>query len=133
MKYSQWIGIIASFVLIVSCFLPWTYHPDLDKVFTGFFSEKNAYGRPGMALIFFALIALTCFIMPRVWAKRLNFFVAAVLLAYAIRSFIVFSGCYRGICPEKKEGLWMMAISACIILMMAVLPDIKIKEKKNIA
>lgn len=133
MKYSQRFGIIASLVLIVSCFLPWTYHPDLDKVFTGFFSENNAYGRPGRPLIFLALIALACFVIPRVWAKRLNLFVCVVLLAYAVRSFIVFSGCYRGICPEKKEGLWIMAISAGIILVMAVLPDTKITEEKHTA
>jgi hypothetical protein len=129
MKYSQWIGLTAAIILIASCFLPWTYHPDLDKTFTGFFSENNAYGKPGKALILLAALASMCFLIRRVWAKRGNFFISALLIAYAIRSFMVFSGCYRGICPEKREGLWIMLISATIILIMAVLPDIKITAK----
>jgi hypothetical protein len=131
MKYSQWIGIIAGIGLIISCFLPWTFHPDLGKTFNGFFSENNSYGKPGKALIFISAFAILCFIIPRVWAKRLNFFVTAILVGYAIRTFILFSGCYRGICPEKKEGLWMMIFSACLILIMAVLPDTKLVNKKS--
>src|SRR5690606_960231 len=41
MKYSQWIGVAASLLLVAACFLPWTWHPDLNKEFTGFFSENN--------------------------------------------------------------------------------------------
>ena len=131
MKYSQWIGIIAGIILIISCFLPWTFHPDLGKTFSGFFSENNSYGKPGKALIFITTFAILCFIIPRVWAKRLNFFVTAILIGYAFRTFILFSGCYRGICPERKEGLWIMIFSAGLILIMAVLPDIKLVDKKN--
>lgn len=130
MKYSQWIGVAAAIILVISCFLPWTYHPDLDKTFTGFFSEKNAYGRPGRALIFLAFLATMCFVIRRTWAKRANFFIAATLVAYAVRSFIVFSGCYRGICPGKKEGLWIMLLSALVILIMAVLPDMKVLDRR---
>lgn len=131
MRYSQWIGVLASILIMVSCFLPWTYHPDLNKTFTGFFSENNAYGKPGRALIFLASFALLCFIIPRVWAKRLNLFVSALLVAYATRSFMVFSGCYRGICPYKEEGIWLMVISAATILIMAVLPDMKFGDKRT--
>lgn len=130
MKYSNFIGIAALVVLVISCFLPWTFHPDLNKTFTGFFSENNLYGKPGKVLIFFSIVASLCFVIPKVWAKRINFFVCAVLLAYAIRNFIIFSGCYRGICPEKKMGLWMMVLSACLALVMAVIPDMKVINKR---
>ena len=130
MKYSQWIGILALAILVISCFLPWTYHPDLNKTFTGFFSENNVYGKPGKVFIFLSALSLVCFLLPRVWAKRLNFFVSAVSVAYAFRTFIIFSGCYRGICPEKKIGLWMMIIAAIASLVMTVLPDIKVINKK---
>ncbi|MGZ5135334.1 MAG: hypothetical protein ACXWCG_09295 [Flavitalea sp.] len=131
MKYSQWTGIFAIIILVVSCFLPWTYHPDLDKTFTGFFSENNVYGKPGKALIFFSLLALLCFSLHRVWAKRFNFFICAVLVAYAGRNFIIFSACYGGVCPEKKIGLWLMIISATLSLIMAVIPDIKLNNKRT--
>ena len=125
MKYSQWIGIAALIILIISCFLPWTYHPDLAKTFSGFFSENNAYGKPGKVFIFFLVVAAIGFIANRVWAKRMNFFVCAVIVAYACRCFIIFSGCYSGICPEKKAGLWMMLASAILSLVMAVIPDVR--------
>lgn len=103
MKYSQWVGVFALVALVISCFLPWTYHPDLNKTFTGFFSENNLYGKPGKSFIVLSVISLLCFVIPRVWAKRLNFFVCAVIAAYAFKNFIIFSGCYRAICPEKKR------------------------------
>jgi hypothetical protein len=131
MKYSQWIGIASLMILVTSCFLPWTYHPDLDKTFTGFFSQNNIYGKPGKVLIFLSSLSALCFIFSRVWAKRVNFFICAVIVAYAFRNFIIFSGCYRGICPEKKAGLWLMLISAIISLIMAVIPDIKIVNNKT--
>lgn len=131
MKYSQWIGICALIALTISCFLSWTYHPDINKTFTGFFSENNVYGKPGKVFIFLSVFAFFGFIFPRVWAKRFNFFVCAVIVAYAFRNFIIFSGCYRGICPEKKLGLWLMIFSAIISLIMAVLPDNKVNKKTS--
>jgi hypothetical protein len=131
MRYSQWIGIFALVILVISCFLPWTYHPDLNKTFTGFFSENNLYGKPGKVFIFLSVPALLCFLFNRVWAKRANFFVCAVIVAYAFRTFIIFSGCYRGICPEKKAGLWLMIVAAVISLLMSVIPDIKLINKKT--
>ena len=51
MKYSQWIGIAAAIMLVIAGFLPWTYHPDLNKNFTGFFTENNVYGKPGNVFV----------------------------------------------------------------------------------
>ncbi|HUR09805.1 MAG TPA: hypothetical protein VM012_00460 [Flavitalea sp.] len=123
MKYSQWIGIVAIILLIVSCFLPWTWYPDLQKHFNGFFSENNTYGRPGRVFIFLAIPALIFFLIPKIWAKRWNIFVGAILFAYAIKTYILFSACYTGICPEKKPGLWMMISAAALTLVMTIIPD----------
>jgi hypothetical protein len=129
MKYSQWIGIAAAIILVIACFFPWTYHPDLDKNFTGFFSQNNIYGKPGYFFIVVCIIAIVFFLIQRVWAKRWNLFICAIILSYAIKSFIVFSGCYRGICPDKKAGLWIMLLSAIVMLVMTLFPDIKLKEE----
>ena len=129
MKYSQWIGVAAAIILVIACFLPWTYHPDLNKNFTGFFSENNIYGKPGYVFIVVNIIACVFFLIQRVWAKRWNLFICAIILSYAIKSFIVFSGCYRGICPDKKAGLWIMLLSAIVMLAMTMFPDIKLKEE----
>jgi len=131
MKYSQWIGIVAACILVVSCFMPWTFHPDLQKNFTGFFSEDNIYGKPGKVFVVLSMVASSFFLLAKVWAKRWNLVITAILVAYAIKSFILFSGCYGGICPQKKEGLWMMLISSVVMLLMAVFPDVKLSEKQS--
>ncbi|MGO8055568.1 hypothetical protein, partial [Rhizobium leguminosarum] len=59
--------------------------------------------------------------------------ITALTVAYAIKSFILFSGCYHGICPEKKIGLWLMLIASVIMIAMAVFPDTSLttSEKKD--
>ncbi len=129
MKYSQWIGIAAAIILVIAGFLPWTYHPDLDKNFTGFFTENNVYGKPGNVFVVVSIIAIVFFAIQRIWAKRWNMFICAIILSYAIKSFIMYSGCYRGICPDKLAGLWIMLASAVLMMVMALFPDIKLKEE----
>ena len=131
MKYSKWIGISACVLLVVSCFLPWTYHADLDKTFTGLFSEKNIYGRPGKFLILFAILSAVLILIPKIWAKRSHLFLSALSFGYAIRSFIVFIACYNTYCPEKKFGIWLMLFSCFVILLVSVFPDMKLESKGN--
>lgn len=128
MKYSQWIGIAAAIGLIISCFLPWTWHPDLNKYFTGFFSEQNVYGRPAKVFIGFAIFNILFFAIPRIWAKRWNLLISALIVAWAIRCFIVFSGCYGSICPQKQIGLWLMLSCSILDLVMTLFPDLKMED-----
>ena len=59
MKYSQYIGVAAAIILVGACFLPWAFYPDLNKDFTGFFSEQNNYGRPGKLFSILAPLRVT--------------------------------------------------------------------------
>jgi hypothetical protein len=129
MKYSQWIGIAAAIILVIAGFLPWTYHPDLNKNFTGFFTERNVYGKPGYVFVVMSVVTSIFFAIQRIWAKRWNMFICALILSYAIKSFIMYSGCYRGICPDKLAGLWIMLVSAVLVMVMALFPDVKVKEE----
>lgn len=124
-------GIAACIILIVSCFLPWTYHADLNKTFTGFFSEKNMYGKPGKFLVVFSIISVALILLPRVWAKRSHLFLSALSFGYAVRTFILFTSCYNAYCPEKKAGIWLMIISCFMILLVSVFPDMKLNENKK--
>jgi hypothetical protein len=129
MKYSQWIGIAAALFLIVACFLPWAYYPGLQKDFTGLFSEGNAYGRPGKVFIFFALLSIVLFAIPRVWAKRFNMMVCTLTVAFGIKSYILFTSCYRGTCPDKEVGIFLILILPVIMIVTSVLPDLEVKKK----
>jgi len=125
MKYSQIIGVIATLCLVASCFFNWTWYPDLNKSFTGFFSEDQVYGKPGNVFIFFSVFTIAFFLIRRVWAKRWNFIFAGLILAYAIKTYILYTGCYNGICPIKLAGIWVMLGSSLVIMVMAVIPDTK--------
>jgi hypothetical protein len=133
-KLISWAGMAACVVLIVSCFLPWTYYSDsnianeAERTFTGFFSYQYKYGKPGKFLVFFAVIILLFMILPKIWAKRTNLFLSAFTLAYAIKSYILFTSCYNAYCPEKKAGLFIMLFSTIVMLIACVFPDMKIKD-----
>ena len=129
-KYLHWIGMAACITLIVSCFLPWTYHADINQSFTGFYSLDNHYGKPGKFLIFFAVLVLVFMIVPRVWAKRTNLFVCALTLAYAVKTFILFGSCYNNYCPQKLFNLYLMVGCTVLMLLAAALPDLKLADKK---
>lgn len=128
MKYSQVLGIVAATVLMLSGLLNWTWYPDIKEYFTGFYTHNNAYGRPGMVFIVLAPIAIIFYLLPKIWAKRWNVFFCGIILAYAVKTFISFSVCYRGICPEKQAGIWIMLASAAIMMLAALLPDLKVKR-----
>ena len=129
MKFSQWIGIVACIVLVLSGFMNWTWYPDIHKYFTGFFSENNIYGKPGKIFIYLSVIAVAFFLIPRIWAKRWNLLICTIIVAFAIKTFILYTSCYRGICPVKQPGIWIMLGSTLLILLCALLPDLKMKDK----
>ncbi len=124
MKYLGTIGIIFCTGMIVSCFMPWTYHADIDKTFTGFFSEKNMYGRPGRYLTLFSLFCILAFSLKNRFLKRAQFFVAAVMMAYAIKTYILFVSCYNAYCPEKKAGIYGMLLFSILIFLSSSLTSV---------
>lgn len=126
-----WMGIIACMVLIAACFMPWTYHADLGKNFTGFFSEQNRYGKPGEFLVAFAAAVLVFMLLPKLWAKRTNLFLGALLIAYAVKTYILFTGCYMAYCPERKAGIYLMLISSIIIFVATAFPNMKLPAEKK--
>jgi len=128
MKYSSIIGIVAAILIIVACFLPWTFHPDLNKYFTGFYSEDNIYGKPGKMFTIFSSLLIVLFAIPRVWAKRTNWLIATLTIAYTIRTYFLYTTCYSGICPVKQPGIYLLLAGVALSFVMAILPDIKVKS-----
>jgi hypothetical protein len=131
-RYSRWIALGAFLLLTAACFMPWTYHGDIQKTFTGFFSEKNIYGKPAkFLLIAGGLSALFAFI-PRLWLKRTALFLSGLNVAYAIKTYLMYGACYQGYCPEKKVGLFVMLVSTIILLVAAMFPAGEIKNQPAI-
>lgn len=129
MKYSKWIGILACIALGIACYLPWTYHADVHKNFTGFYSEQSAYGKPGKTFIFLAVVAIALFLAQKVWAQRTLLFVSGVMIAYGIKSYILYTSCYNAYCPEKLSGIYLIIFLPLIIFMASLFPDMQLKPK----
>ncbi|MGB4844106.1 MAG: hypothetical protein WBP16_06560 [Ferruginibacter sp.] len=128
-KYLHWLGIAACITLIVCCFLPWVYYADINQTFTGFYSYKNEYGKPGKFLVLLASIALLFIIIPKIWAKRANLFICAITVAYAVKTFILFGSCYNNYCPEKLFSLYLMVAVSIIMLIASGFPHLKLVNK----
>lgn len=124
MKYSQLIGIILCGVLIGICYMPLVALPG-NIIITGFETAGTNFGKPGMMHQILCIVMIIFFALPKGWAKRTNFFIAAINLAWAIRNFILLSGCMAGECPEKKWGLYLELIISTAILAMSLLPKMK--------
>jgi hypothetical protein len=127
-KYIYWAGVAACIALAVSCFLPWAYYADIRQHFTGFYSFHNEYGKPGKFLLFFSGLILMGMFLQRPWAKRVNLFLSALLLGYAIKSYILFGSCYNNYCPEKEAGLYIMLFSSMVMLVASVFPRLSIRK-----
>jgi hypothetical protein len=124
MRYTKWIGLAAALLLIGVCFMPWTYHADVQKNFTGFFSEKGNYGKPGKFFIFFAILCIVLLLTDRIWAKRIHLFASAIMMAYAIKTYILYTSCYNAYCPEKKAGIYLVLILSITQFICSVFTDI---------
>ena len=128
MKHSQLIGVIAVLALTGICFMPWTVIESKHITVTGFASEGTSFGKPGYLNVILSAICLLLFVIPKIWAKRTNVFIAAINLAWAFRNYLLLSGCLLGECPEKKAGLYLMLLAAGVIQVMALLPKIKVEK-----
>ena len=127
MKYAPHIGMAAALLLIMCCFFPWAYYPDLQENFTGFYSKQNQYGKPGKTFIFLSVLAIVLFLIPKLWSKRINQFVGVLIFAYAMKTYFIFTACYTGICPQIKIGLVGMLLFSIFILVSSLLSKTSIE------
>lgn len=100
-----------------------------DILVTGFKTSGTNFGKPGMMHVVLCVVMILFFALPKTWAKRTNFFIAAINLAWAIRNFILLSGCQAGECPEKKAGLYLELFVSAAILAMSLLPKMKADDE----
>lgn len=131
MKYYKIIGIIACTLLVISCFLPWTYYADLNKSFTGFFTEQNIYGKPGKVFIFLAVSSAILILLDKIWAKRTLLFITAINVAYLIKTYVLFTTCYNTICPQKEYGFFVLMLSVIMLIVVSLFPDTEVIDPQK--
>jgi hypothetical protein len=122
MKYSGPIGIFAGIILIGATFLPWAYIPSINSELTGLSTPNTRFGKPGLLHIIFTALSIGCFLVPAVWAKRLNVFLGAFNFAWSIRNYILLNQCEMGECPETKPGIYIALLASAVIFLMTLMP-----------
>lgn len=131
MKYSQWIGIAAATLVVIACYLPWIEIDSLSKTLTGMDAQGTNLGKPGKLHIIFCVLAAVLFLLPLVWAKRVNLLFCALGLAWAVRNFLIYARCEMATCPERGYGLYLVLLGSVVMLAASLFPDMKIVEKKK--
>jgi len=129
MKYSQRIGIVAAIALMAICFFPWSYIASKQITVSGFSAIGTNFGKPGLINFALCVVMLVMFVVPTIWAKRTNVFIAALNLAWSFRNYLLLSSCMMGECPGKKWGLYVLVFLAFVIQIMALLPKLEVKPK----
>ena len=129
MKYSNYIGIFAGAVMLAVAFMPWVYISSIQTNVTGFGAVKTIFGKPALMNAFLMIPHVILFLLPFMWAKRINPFIGAITVAWAIRNFLLLSTCRNGECPQKQIWLYVYLIAAIVVAVMTVLPDVKVKQK----
>lgn len=128
-RHTPLISLAAFLLLVASCFMPWTYHADLGKHFTGFFSEANTYGKPAKLLLALGGLSALFSLTPMLWGKRAALFVAGLNFAYAIKTYLVYGSCYRGYCPEKQTGIFLMLAATALLMVASMFPKGILKDR----
>jgi hypothetical protein len=121
----------AALLLILFCFFPWAYYPDLHQNFTGFYSKGNHYGKPGVAFVFLSLCSIIFFLIAKLWAIRANQFTAVIMFAYALKTYLLFSSSYNTYTPEIKIGLIGVLVFSLLILICSLLSKAEIKDENK--
>lgn len=132
MKYYKLIGFSTCVLIVISCFLPWTYYADLHTSFTGFFSEQNIYGKPGKVFIFFAVCSAILIYLDKILAKRTLIFFAALNIGYLIKTYVLFTSCYSTICPQKEYGFYLLMLGSVLLLIVSVFPNLKVEDSEEV-
>ena len=125
-KIGYYTGIIACIGIIATCFLPWTHYADINETFTGFhvipFKTGNYYGKAGIPITVMATIILVLMLVPRLWAKRFNLFFSAILIAYTVRTYIVFTSALFEGEVVKYAGIYIIVVLSFVILICSLFP-----------
>ena len=130
MRWMKWTGLMATVLLVVSCFTPWVVIESRNMVISGIDTTGTNFGKPGYLHFILTGLFLIFLMIPRIWAKRSNLLICAVNIAWSVRNFIIITACHMGECPDKKPGIYLTIFASAIMLLSSFFPDIKLKPSE---
>ena len=126
-------GALACVALIITCFIPWVHYNSVNLTFNGVnvipFDTGNYYGKAGYPIITLTVIIFLLMFVNRIWAKRLNLFLNALLIAYTIRTYIIFTSALFVNKVDKKAGIYLVLILPVIMMVGCLSAEVKAKKE----
>jgi hypothetical protein len=129
-KWMHWTGLAAAVVLLIACFIPWITVSRFNIVVTGVDSTGTNFGKPGYFHLLLGVFFIMFTLINRIWAKRWNLAVVALNLAWAIRNYFIITAC-KGDCPEKQTGIYLVLISALLMLAAGLFPYMRPRSRSK--
>ncbi len=129
MRTTKWLPVAAALIFMASCFFPWVVIETKNIVISGISAEGTRYGKPGYLNLLFIIIFLLLSIARKSWAVRVNLFVAAFNMGWALRNFILLSACEGGECPQRQPAFYIYIVFS--ILLLVTLGMQKVKEPEE--
>ncbi len=132
-KILHYVAIIAAIALIATCFIPWVHYNNIDVTFNGFNVKRFAtgvyYGRAGIIITVLASISLLFTLLPSIVAKRINMFLCALLVAYTLRTYVIFTGSLFDGEVTKLAGIYLIVLLSFVMVTCSVFPYLKKEER----
>ena len=132
-KILHYLAIVATLAIIATCFIPWVHYNNIDVTFNGYNVKKFAtgvyYGRAGIIITIFAVISLLFTLMPSIVAKRVNMFLCALLVAYTLRTYVIFTGSLFDGEVTKLAGIYLIVFLSFVMVICSVFPYLKKEER----
>lgn len=121
------IGSLACCIALVAvCFIPWVYYKSIHETFTGYHVTKFVtgvyYGKAGIFITVFSAIIFLLTIWKNNGAKKVSLFAAALLFAYCIRTYILFTGSLFEGEVVKLPGIYLIVFLSFILLVCSAFP-----------
>ena len=135
MRIMRGLTFLTAALLLACLFLPWVIQPN-GAVVSGFRSDTDRYGMPGLFHLILVLPFLVLFFLNRSWSLKTAFFIGAFNVAWAVRNFISISSCAFGDCPQKQPAIYGILISSILLVIFLLFvdtprPRVAAPEEKN--
>lgn len=132
-KNLHYLSIVATLAIIATCFIPWVHYNNIDVTFNGYNVKRFAtgvyYGRAGIIITIFAAISFLLTITQSLVAKRINMFLCALLVAYTLRTYVIFTGSLFDGEVTKLAGIYLIVLLSFVMVICSVFPYLKKEEK----
>ncbi len=133
-KIVQYIAILSCTGLIATCFIPWVHYNSINTTFNGFnvkeFATGVNYGKAGRIISIFTIVSLLLTLLPFSVPKRINMFVCALLFAYSIRTYVLFTGSLFDGEVIKFAGIYLIVMLSLVLVICSIFPNLKENEKE---